>query len=153
MDNLMEKLTFPIVGVMGPMSNGQSVHPGLITSTDEELFGLIDNAVLEDRLDDEGKVVGKRAMPGLIGRANLQVFPDLQAPHPVAGVALFESYESAEACMEAYAAKGMKFVCAYHVHEETDIQAVIADMRRELAVHSTQLSAIYAQHFPEAAAA
>src|SRR5260221_13976079 len=126
-NNLTEKLTFPIVGVMGPMSNGQSVHPGLITSSDDNTAGLIDTAVMPpDVVDEQGVVTAKGAMPGLIGRANLQVFPDLQAPHPVAGVALFDSYESAEACMEAYAAKGMKFVCAYHVHEETDIQTVIA---------------------------
>jgi hypothetical protein len=146
----MDKLTFPIVGVMGPVSNGQSVHPGLITSSDTTTAGLIDNAVLPDELDDAGVMTGnKLPMPGLVGRANVQIFPDLMPPHPAAGLALFDSFESAEACFEAYAAKNMKFVCAYHVHEETDVEKIIEEMRGELADHAHKLSEIYAQHFPE----
>jgi hypothetical protein len=146
----MDKLTFPIVGVMGPVSNGQSVHPGLITSSDTTTAGLIDNAVLPDELDEAGVMTGnKLPMPGLVGRANVQIFPDLQAPHPAAGLALFDSFESAEACFEAYAAKNMKFVCAYHMHEEVEIQKAMDEMRAEMDAQAARLSEIYAQHFPE----
>jgi hypothetical protein len=145
----MDKITFPIVGVMGPVSNGQSVHPGLITSQDTYMSGLIDASVLPDEMDAAGAPTGaKLPMPGLVGRANLQIFPDLSPAHPAANVALFESYETAEACMEAYAAKDMKFICAYHVHEEVQIEKALDAMRVELAEHSKKLSAIYAQHFP-----
>lgn len=145
----MEKLVFPIVAVMGPVSNGQSVHPGLITSSDLLTTGLIDNAVLPDELDGDGKATGnKLAMPGLMGRANVTVFPDLQAPHPIAGVAVFESFEAAEIAMEAYAQKGMKFVCAYHVQEEMDVAKALDHMRAELKGHSERLTEVLAQHFP-----
>jgi hypothetical protein len=158
----MDKIIFPIVGVMGPSSNGQLIHPGLITSQDSNVVGLIDNSVLADepKLDSNGNPIvdpagvpimtgNKLPMHGLIGRCNIQVFPDLQVPHPVASVALFDSFDSAAACMEAYAVKKLKFVCAYYTQEEVALEKVLSDIRTDLNSQAAQLSSIIAQHFPQ----
>jgi hypothetical protein len=135
-------MRFPIVGVMGPSANGQEVHPGVITSSDENAAGLIDPAVSEDG-----------TMRGLIGRANVTIFPDLQAPHPAAGVALFDSYDSAKDAATAYAQKGMKFVCAYHMQEEVAVEKIVDQMRGEMADHTKELTAMVKRHLPAEASA
>ena len=99
-------------------------------------------------VDGEGKPTGlKGLMAGLIGWCNATIFPDLGVPHPVAKLALFESFEHAEAAVEAFAAKGLKFVCAYHVEEHMDVAAVMKDMQGRLDAHAEQLSKIIETHF------
>lgn len=146
----MEKLAFPIVAVMGPTSNGQTVHPGLITFSDNKIDGLVDMSVLDDELDADGKATGNKVpLAGLIGRCNATIFPDLGVPHPAASLPLFDSFESAEAALERYAAKKMKFVGAYHVNEEMDVEQAMRRMQKELDGHAAQLSTIIATHFPD----
>jgi hypothetical protein len=143
-------MRFPMVGVMGPVSNGQEVHPAVITSSDENTAGLMDTSVLEDDLDADGKVIGKKPMPGLIGRANVTIFPDLQQPHPAGGVALFDSYDSAFEAAKRYAQKGLKFVCAYHTQEELAVEKTVGQMRDAMAQHAAELTAMVKEHLPQA---
>jgi hypothetical protein len=133
-------MRFPIVGVMGPVANGQSVHPAVITSSDENTAGLMDASVYP-----EGPP------PGLIGRCNVTIFPDLQTPHPAAGVPLFDSYEHAHDAAESYAKAGMKFVCAYHTQEEVAVEKIVDQMRSEMAAHAKELTAMVQKHLPETA--
>src|SRR5258708_1053723 len=126
-------MRFPIVGVMGPVANGQSVHPAVITSGDENIAGLIDPSVLP---------ADGPPMPGLIGRANVTIFPDLQVPHPAAGLPIFDSYDHAAYAAKAYAEKGMKFVCAYHTQEEVAVGKSGPAMRPEMAHPPKALTAM-----------
>jgi hypothetical protein len=144
-------MRFPIVGVMGPVSNGYDTHPAVITSSDEMTSGLIDQAVLPDVFDDEGKVTGKGPMPGLVGRCNVTIFPDLQQPHPAAGVPLFDSFEHAHDAAELYAKAGMKFVCAYHTQEEVAVEKIVEQMRGDLSDHAAKLTKMVQKHLPETA--
>jgi hypothetical protein len=131
-------MRFPIVGVMGPAANGQEVHPGLVTSSDETTAGLIDAAVAKDE-----------PVMGLMGRCNVTIFPDLGVPHPAGSLPLFDNYDSAKACAEAYAKAGMKFVCAYHMQEEIAVEKIMEQVRDELADHAKELSAMVRRHLPE----
>ncbi len=51
--------------------------------------------------------------PGRRARVDLRIFPPPQAPHPAAGVILYDGFASARAACAAHAEKGIKFVCAY----------------------------------------
>lgn len=97
-----------MIAVIAPSANGSDVHAALVTSKSEDVAGLIDTAVHDGA--------------GLIGKANVTIFPDLAAPHPAAGLPLFDSFASAKAAAKAYADKGLKFICAYLPHAMTDMQ-------------------------------
>ena len=135
MSDELKKLAFPVVGVFGPESNGQTCHPGLVTATDDATVNLLDPTVGE--------------LKGLMGTCNVTIFPDLQAPHPAARIPLFNSYESAAEAVRAYAEQGMDFACAYHTHEETDVQRIINEMRAELATQGAKLAEIAAANMAQ----
>lgn len=139
---------FPVVGIIGPSSNGSELHPAIVSSSDTRTEGLMDASVLPDKLDKDGNVIGKEAMPGLVGRVNAHVFPDGSPAHPVVGIPLFESFEHAAAAAEAYAKAGLKFVGAYWTQEQPKMERVLGEIRKQLADHAEQISDLVSKHLP-----
>lgn len=95
----MDKLPQFVALAVPSTSGGMDVMQAMVTGASALPAGAIDPEVHD--------------AAGALGRADLTVFSSLQAPHPAAGVVLFDSFESAKAAIEAHAEKGIKFVCAY----------------------------------------
>ncbi len=130
------------VAVVVPAANGSGtdVHAAMVTSSVPPNPGSVDAGVH----DGEGHVAN----------INATVFPDLGAPHPVAGIPMFDSLENAVKAIEAYAEKGLKFICAYAPQETAKAQewmaAELQKVRDQVSSHAAAISEITAKLEPKA---
>jgi hypothetical protein len=126
----MDKLPQFVALAVPSTAGGMEVQQAMITAVSAMPSGAIDAAVHDGA--------------GALGRADLTVFSPLQAPHPAAGVVLFDSFESAKAAIEAHAAAGVKFICAYipkaFVSAEEWVATELAKVRRMTEGHADALT-------------
>lgn len=114
----MDKLPQFVALAVPSKAGGMDVQQAMITGVSALPAGAIDPEAHDGA--------------GALGRADLTVFSSLQAPHPAAGVVLFDSFESAKAAIEAHAALGIKFVCAYIPKAFVSAEEWVAEELRRL---------------------
>lgn len=136
----MDKLPQFVALAVPSIAGGMDVMQAMVTGAHALPDGVIDPEVHD--------------AAGALGRADLTVFSSLQAPHPAAGVVLFDSFASAKAAIEAHAEKGIKFVCAYipkaFISAEEWMAGELAKVKRATDGHSDVLTEATAHLGPTA---